>query len=221
MSLARRASLLTAAVLVTLGSVAPAATNYFVVAERPGTARHHDSYVLPLTNATAIAHARALIANGPGIGQAIVVARIAAGADGVNRDYLAQGAPAWSWHVTSFVAFADSTIEILDGWPGYVENNVAGWIANTGGSIGFWTYTVVDEIPGRPQITAVSVVSNRLQMTVDQLTVPCAAEVLRSGDLLSNAWETVNVFSAAAPSTNCVLPVTNTLPQGFYRVTVR
>jgi hypothetical protein len=32
----------------------------------------------------------------------------------------------------------DFSIEIYDGWPGYVESDVARWIANTGGVIGFW-----------------------------------------------------------------------------------
>ena len=41
----------------------------------------------------------------------------------------------------------DFTIEILDGWPGFVEQDVNGWIANTNGRVGFWTYTVVAELP--------------------------------------------------------------------------
>ena len=52
--------------------------------------------------------------------------------------------------MTGFQGFADSTIEILDGWPGYVEQDVDSWIANTGGAIGFWTYTVVEELPEPP-----------------------------------------------------------------------
>jgi len=77
----------------------------------------------------------------------IVGARIAAGADGVNRDLLAPGAPEWSWHVTEFVQFAEGAAEILDGSPAAVENDVEGWIANTGGLIGFAYYTVVQEVP--------------------------------------------------------------------------
>ena len=33
--------------------------------------------------------------------------RIGAGANGINRDHLAPGKRAWSWHVTEFVAFAE------------------------------------------------------------------------------------------------------------------
>jgi len=119
----------------------------FLVAEHPGQPWHHDSYILPLGEPAAIAHARHLIAVGPAAGQPIVVAQIAAGANGINRNYLAAGSPPWSWHVARFESFADTTIEILDGWPGYVESDVPGWLANTGGYIGFWTYTVVAEVP--------------------------------------------------------------------------
>jgi hypothetical protein len=118
----------------------------FLVGES-GSAFHNDSYVLPLSAPADINHARKLIAMGPSAGAAIAVANIAKGGNGINRDYLATGAPAWSWHVTSFEGFADFTVEILDGWPTYVESDVDGWIANTGGQIGFWQYTVVAELP--------------------------------------------------------------------------
>ena len=118
---------------------------HFLIAERPGEEVHRDSYVLPLTNPDDVSHARRLISEGPGIGGAIAVAQIAAGTDGVNRDLRAPEAPPWSWHVTEFSGFADFTVEILDGWPGFVEQDVDGWIENTGGAIGFWSYTVVAE----------------------------------------------------------------------------
>ena len=76
-----------------------------------------------------------------------MVAKIAKGANGINRNPLAAGAPPWSWHVSEFEGFVDSTIEILDGWPTYVEGDIDGWIANTNGYIGFWSYTVTAEVP--------------------------------------------------------------------------
>ena len=121
-------------------------TVYFVVAEPPDKRVVNDSYVLPLTHPEDIAHARALIRQGISIGGALVGARIAAGADGINRDYLAVGAPQWSWHVVEFTGFADVFGEILDGGPSSVEWNVEGWIAAKDGRIGFWTYTVVAEL---------------------------------------------------------------------------
>ena len=139
--------LVSASALCALANAAWGGTDRFLVAEHPGHAEHHDSYVLPLSDPVAIAHARDLIQFGLSAGEPIVVAEIAAGANGINRDYLAAGSPAWSWHVTNFESFADFTAEILDGWPTFVESNVERWIANTGGYIGFWGYTVVAELP--------------------------------------------------------------------------
>lgn len=132
---------------------------YFLVAELPGQEVHNDSYVLPLTRADHIAHARDIIARGhEATGRYIVVANMLAGADGINRNLRAPDAPEWSWHVSSAIGFADATMEILDGWPGFVEKDVAGWIENTDldgetgteGTLGFWTYTVVEELEGYP-----------------------------------------------------------------------
>jgi hypothetical protein len=136
-----------AAIALGLASSAAAETVRFVVAERPGTVVHGDSYILPLSDPGDIAHARALITAEPGTLASIAVANIAPGADGVNRDWMAPSRPEWSWHVTEFQGFADFTVEVLDGWPTFVEQDVAGWIANTGGQIGFWNYTVVAELP--------------------------------------------------------------------------
>jgi hypothetical protein len=112
-----------------------------------GEAVHHDSYVLPLSDPDDIAHARRLIAEGPEIGAPLAVAKIAKGANGINRNYLVAGSPPWSWHVSAFEGFADFTVEILDGWPTFVEDDIDGWIANTNSYVGFWTYTVTAELP--------------------------------------------------------------------------
>jgi hypothetical protein len=124
---------------------------------------HGDSYVLPLSDPSAIAHARQLIAAGPSSGAPLVVAQIAKGPNGVNRNFLAPGAPPWSWHVTAFEGFADFTIEILDGWPTYLESDVDGWLANTNGYIGFWTYTVTAELPPGDYDADLDVDANDLQ----------------------------------------------------------
>lgn len=128
-------------------------TVYFLVGEYPQPGDHHDSYVLPLSDPNDIAHARALIAQGPVVGATIATARIALGADGINGNFLAPGAPAWNWRVTEFLGFADFTIEIYDGWPTFVEDDVDGWMQNTNGIIGFWSYTVIGEFDGVPRAT--------------------------------------------------------------------
>lgn len=128
---------------------------YFRVAEFPGQEVHNDSFIISIDeqDTNRLAHARALadwIAGG-GVpenspGATIVLANMEAGSDGVNRNVNADGEPAWSWHTTEPVDFVDFTIEILDGWPTFVEQDVDSWIANTNGNIGFWSYTVVEEL---------------------------------------------------------------------------
>ena len=133
-----------------LSAGASGETIYFLVAET--TPAHNDSYVLPLTDADDIAHARDLIQFGPAVaGDPIVVADIACGSDGINRDYLAFTKPASCWHVSNFSNFAEVTIEILDGWPGLVARDCPSWVASTGGSVGFWAYTVVAELGAYPR----------------------------------------------------------------------
>lgn len=127
-----------------------AETIFFVVSETALDTVRGDSYVLGLEDASDIEHARNLIAKGPSVGRAIIVADIAPGSDGINRDVLAPGAPQWSWHVVDFGSFADATIEILDGSPTIVEEDVDSWMQNTGGVIGFWRYTVTAELKEQP-----------------------------------------------------------------------
>jgi hypothetical protein len=130
-----------------------AATTYFLVAERPGQEFHHDSFVLPLTESDDISHARDLISRGPDtVGSSIAFAKIAAGSDGINRDLLARDQHEWSWHVTEFEGFGDVGIELVDGTPTLVEDDVPGWLQNTNSSIGFWNYTVVRELPNYPAV---------------------------------------------------------------------
>ena len=134
--------------LVTLsGCPKPDTKVYFVVSEI--NPFHGDSFIIGLSEPADIAHARALIEDPAEAGATIALCAIAPGAgDPPNTDFLGTGEP-WSWHVSKFEEFADFTIEIFDGWPSFVEEDLDGWIANTNGMIGFWTYTVTRELsPG-------------------------------------------------------------------------
>jgi hypothetical protein len=153
------------ALLLCLWACGPAPGAYggriaFLVAEYPGAEVHHDGYVVTIDDQDAqrLAQARKLaawIAGGASLDDApdgrIVIADVAAGADGINRNVPAPGQPLWSWHTTGEVSFADMSIEILDGWPTFVEEDVPGWMANTGGAVGFWSYTIVRELGAIPE----------------------------------------------------------------------
>lgn len=137
--------LLTVVVLCTLGSCPPVTgPAYFLVTEYQPF--HGDSYILLLHAAADIQMARDIVRDPSGAPERIVVAAIEPGTgEPPNRDMLNGGTP-WSWHVTEFLGFAGFTIEILDGWPTFIEEDVAGWMANTQGTIGFWNYTVMREL---------------------------------------------------------------------------
>ena len=92
-----------------------------MIAEPLDSIYHFDSYVLPLFEPADIAKVRELIQTGQ---QQIVFAAIAPGADGINRNVYHD--QLWSWHVTQFEGFGDIGIELLDGWPTYVESDVPG-----------------------------------------------------------------------------------------------
>ena len=148
MPLSRLAFAAIALLLATAAAATPA-TVWFVVAETQPD--HGDSFLLPLTDPAHIADARALVASGSGHGvRSIVAATIAAGGDGFNRDVLREGQPPWSWHVSGFHGFFDIAIELCDGWPGFIEEDVAAFIANTSGQVCFWGYTVVAELEQAP-----------------------------------------------------------------------
>jgi hypothetical protein len=165
---------LMAAVVVLFAMAAGAATSsaatvYFLVSEFPDQREHGDSFVLPLSDDEDIAHARDLVARGRDAGRYLISADLVAGADNINRDILAEGKPAWSWHISNFDQFGDVSIELTDGWPTFIESDVQGWINNTGGGtvdndgdgepdgppptvghIAFWSYTVTAELTGEP-----------------------------------------------------------------------
>lgn len=112
-----------------------------------------ESFIIELTDPVHIAHARALINDPVNTIDKIVVARIVK-QDG-SEEYLNKDLDtdlAWSWRVDSFEGFGFNTIEILDGWPGYIEEDIDRWFQNTSGEddhgvIGFWNYTIVSEVP--------------------------------------------------------------------------
>jgi hypothetical protein len=120
---------------------------YFLVAET--TPDHSDSFLLPLRNPADIETARTLITTGE---SKIVLAEISktTGDKIVFNKDLANNRM-WSWYVSDFLGFVDTTIEIYDGWPEYVEENYTEWVNTTkgengNGRIGFWNYRVVREV---------------------------------------------------------------------------
>lgn len=120
---------------------------YFLVGERPdlptGYNRRNDAYVLPIPKSLTndLLHARSLIAGV--FDRATVIARVHAGADGINHNLAVPDMPPWSWHV-EFLSFGGIVLE-AGGHPSLVERNPNGWER-----IAFDLYTVVRELGERP-----------------------------------------------------------------------
>ncbi len=207
--------------LVMAGFIPPAVlaqTNYFLVAELSSVKAHQDSFVVPLTDPLQTAHARVLIAKGPQAGGTILFADIAAGADGINRNWLQPDARPWSWHVVRVTGFGDFGIELLDGWPGLVEQNVAGWMQNTSGHIGFWSYTVVAELPYSPQIGTIKKGQSGITIILDKLTPPFPVFIEATTNLAKPLWMVQTSFVPLNSKTN--LSLLTASETAFYRVRV-
>ena len=129
-----------------------AETIYFLVGEKESPV-HNDSYVVGLSEYEDIRHARQIIINPEITPGQIVVARIErSNPEGLNRNYVAEGLPVWSWRVDEFEGFAEMTAEIYDGWPTWVEEDPNWWVS--GSTIGFWHYTVVQELGTEAELEA-------------------------------------------------------------------
>ena len=79
----------------------------FLLTEKGNNKCYNDSFVIQLSKPEDIAYARRIIMDtNTSALSCTVAAKIILGADGVNRNYLASGAPEWSWHAV-FYSFAD------------------------------------------------------------------------------------------------------------------
>ena len=119
---------------------------YFLLGETPPP-KYNDSFVLPLTNDTDIAYARRILAE-PWNNDLhrLVVATIAPGADGVNRNYYALGAPEWSWHVAALAGFGDGIPPEISASPTLIEWDPVRYISKFGAMAGFINYKLVAEL---------------------------------------------------------------------------
>jgi hypothetical protein len=117
---------------------------YFLIAERIGPPL--ESYVVPMTKAEDIAEARRQLYEISQIERRGLVVQIERGKDWINRNYVAPGAPPWSWHVIQFNFFADTSGR-RDGKPSDVEQELEIWLAPPEDGIIFLTYyTIIAEI---------------------------------------------------------------------------
>ena len=123
---------------------------FFKVGETDST--HGESFILALEKTEDIEKARSIINDPENAAEKIISAKIVPqkGDEEYKNQDLNDGT-IWSWRIEEFQGFSFNTIEILDGWPGYIEEDLNRWFLNTSGDtthgfIGFWGYTIIEEI---------------------------------------------------------------------------
>ena len=190
-------------------------TNYFLVAEPPGRVVHKDSYLLPLSEQEDIDHARYIISRieaGFSSGnRMIVMATVAAGKDGINRNYSDPRFPEWSWHVSQFLGFFDITAEILDGNPTQLENGPGEY------TIGFWDYTVVKELGPAPLYLSIAPDRENLQFHWSAPGSNWVYTLEGKEPVVGTNWLPLPGVLWPLKTNHWVLPVTNA-PASFFRI---
>lgn len=127
-----------------------AGTIFFKVGETNPT--HGESFILVLEEVEDIEKARSIINDPENAAEKIIYAKIVRQEDDEKyRNQDLNSSTIWSWRIEEFQEFTSTTAEILDAWPGYVEEDLNRWFLGTSGDptygfIGFWAYTVVEEI---------------------------------------------------------------------------
>jgi len=125
-------------------------TGYFLVGEK--SAVHQDSYLIRTDDPAKLTEIRSWLAKPPAE-RPLVLTDIKKTGDTPsvwNRDLVTKGRT-WNWEPAGDIALVDFTIEIYDGWPVYVQENLDEWIRITqtgtgNGRVGFWNYTIIREV---------------------------------------------------------------------------
>jgi hypothetical protein len=138
------------------------------------TAAVYESYIVPVTDANAIAQIRSLIQQ---VKYPVVNVQIKAGNDGTNRDFYTSGAPIWNWQVSGLISVQGEPYLPLLG-PPYAEElygsatmiaaNPAGWIGKHGNTVALQWFPLVTEVdptktptPPDPSVSVMSNLSTR------------------------------------------------------------
>lgn len=114
---------------------------FFEVGPTSGGGQH---WVALITNPEQVQIARDIIAGRTG--PRIPAGRIVKGWGGFNRDPSDPGLRRWSWHLDpSSLALVEFTIELCDGQPSFVEDELDYWV-NQVGTYCPWSHTILREI---------------------------------------------------------------------------
>jgi len=186
--------------ITTSGVLIRGETAYFLLQPKDGSAP--DSFLLPLTNATAIAEARRQLAELPLQQRESAGCRIARGADQLNRNYLSPGAPKWSWHVVEFTGFFDAAPPENQGTPTGVEEDLDYWVDEQQGLLLFVSYAIGAEIKPAPFVIMVESVVGALRLSWPGFGTNYVYTVEESDAIENPSWKPLNGKSWPIAQTN-------------------
>lgn len=191
-------------------------TVYFLMIEQR-FAGPRDSFVLPLTRPEHIAYAREFLTPGSTNRVLWAITKIRKGPDGLNRDFLAFGAPQWSWYVTEFIGFAEYVVEEIQTTATLLERHVE-YLMPGEESGGAFAYRVFAEMLPPPCTSVSSVTAtNGVQLTWDDLGVHYVYTVEVSVSLDPPNWSPAPGGQWPTSSTTWT-DTTQQTGQRFYRV---
>ncbi len=196
----------------------PTNTVYFVFGE-PAPLRRA-GFVLPLTRSNDIAHVRAWmkdLQHPPG-GRSIPLFRIAAGADGINRNYLVLGAPLWSWHVVEFVDFNAGIVGTLGISADYVEQNLDEWLQLFHGYTAFFQEPLYELSPRSNPVVSAHVNTNGLNLEWTPVNGHYLYSIEQTGSASLTNWIPAPDFGAPRSVTNWTVHGFLTNKSRFFRV---
>jgi len=170
-----------------------------------------------------IDHARYLISLGSSVFsapyQALVVAKIGPGNDGINRNYIDQRFPEWSWHVVEFLGFSDRSLIILDGCSTSIENDPVWYRGESPrkGVIALWNFTIVRELGPAPLYMSIVSEGQNLQVYWSSVGTNYVYSLEGKESLASTNWLAIPGASWPLSTNNWTVLQTNATAR-FYRV---
>ena len=201
--------------------------------------RYNDSFVIQLSKSEEIAYARRIIAEPTNseLRRTGITASIALGADGINRNYLAPGAPEWSWHIKEFFGFGGCGIPESEFTPTQIEWNPTYFTTKTyvtngssilvGGypypSVCFGNYRITSELGPILEVTIAQTSTNLLLNWADLNKIPFQIQsdwgyyyTIESRNSISEIWSPLPDINWPLLTNQWSLPKSNI--SGFYRV---
>ncbi len=207
-------------------SVDPA--RWFLVGEyhRPPAPGNRDCFLVPITNAQHLAHARYLISQLPNLSKdiyvegAVVAFNFLPTPDGTNRNWFAPSAPVHTWQVTKVAAFGDAAPAVGGyGAPGLYDlhpKEAYEWTYSGNGA--FLNYQILTEFVAHLAVKAEKV-TERFRLSWPDMGTNFTYVVETRGVFNQGTWKPVTIGSWPITTTNWIAPINLLTNSQEFRVT--